>query len=94
MRTAILAAALTMALTAMPTLAKPESIDAMKARWERLNDQCRDRFDDRACAIRDRTERALERRGVCWGYRDTRVIAADYRWHPCSERRPRGWRPN
>lgn len=85
------------ALTPAVATAKPESMVSMKARWGRLNEECvggPHQLGDAVCNARDRVQEALERRGVCWYYSDIRVTPAEYSFHPCSQPRPKGWRPN
>lgn len=74
-------------------MARSESVAQMKARWEVLHDRCKDHGGP-SCRYRDQLTQELMRRGVCYAYSDSRVITADYTWHPCSQPRPRGWRPN
>lgn len=84
------------------TLPKPKpkayrlSTAKLKARWGRLEEECRGGQhspDDAVCTERDKVGEALRRRGVCWAYSDWRVTPPWYEWHPCSQKRPQGWRP-
>ena len=77
-------------------VAQQMSTPRLKARWLRLEEECRGGQhdpDDAVCTERNRVLNELERRGVCWAYRDDRVTPTLYDWHPCSQRRPKGWRP-
>ncbi len=77
--------------------AKSPSILAMEERWGQLNEECAGglhELGDAVCNARDEAERALERRGVCWSYSDWRVPRAEYQFHPCSQPRPAGFKPD
>lgn len=89
---------LSLLLAASAAHAKPESVAQLKARWLYLNEQCVGRPDQtphsKLCLARDATGFALEKRGVCWAYSDWRVFPVEYDWHPCSQARPKGWKPD
>lgn len=74
-----------------PAVRESESIDQLKSHWMALDEECRGGKhapEDAVCTGRDNAEIMLEKRGVCWAYRDENVVSADYKWHPCSEARP------
>jgi hypothetical protein len=69
----------------------------LQRQWEVMNEECRGgqhNPDDAICTDRDNIGVALEARGICWAYSDWRVYPTDFRWHPCSQARPVGWRPD
>lgn len=75
---------------------KATDTKSLQRRWGQLETECRGgphTPDDAVCTERDRVTAELERRGVCWAYSDWRVYPSDYKWHPCSEAHPKGWRP-
>lgn len=74
-----------------PAVAKPVPVQTLERQWLALNEECRGGShdpEDAVCRRRDSVERALERRGRCWAYRDDAVSPVDYRWHDCRVRRP------
>lgn len=46
------------------------------------------------CRKRDRLQDEARKLGWCWSYSDDRVFPYDYRWHHCSEPRPKNFKPD
>lgn len=68
----------------------------LKRQWMVMEDECRGGQHgpgDAICKARDEIGTELKRRGTCWAYSDWRVFPTQYDWHPCSQARPKGWRP-
>lgn len=79
-------------ITAQAKQAKPVSTAMLERQWIALEQECRGGNhtpEDAVCRKRDAVLNELERRGICWAYRDESVRPYQYDWHPCSQRRPR-----
>lgn len=69
----------------------------LQRQWLVMETECRGgQHDpgDAICRERNSVGKELERRGICWAYSDWRVFPFDYAWHPCSQARPKGWKPD
>lgn len=96
MRVMILAVGLLSLFSGPATARRSQpSISSLEARWLDLNDQCAGSYhpSEAVCNEAERIRSALERRGICWSYSDWRVTNAEYRFHPCSQPRPPGFKP-
>lgn len=86
--------ALSAATVAMTTTAHARHVSTTKLerQWLAMETECRGGNhspDDAVCRKRDALLARIERRGICWAYRDDSVPPPEYDWHPCKQMRPR-----